>query len=289
MNQLVLNILVAAGLNLLLAISFYWGYHTTRFFNLSHAVLPTCAAYVLLFGTAALKLPMLLAAVVGIIAASVTAIVLEEALFAPLRRRGLAGWQLLVASLGAYTVLVNSISAVFGDETRTVGLVSVRREILGASVSDVRLLTIIIGLLGYAFMAFLLQRTAIGRAVRAVGSNPELAEIVGVSSKRTAVWAIGLGGIYAGASGILAGLDTDITPGMGFRLLINCVITMVLAGVGNVRGLIGGALLLAAGQHIVAYFFDSKWMDAVSFLILIGFLIWKPLGFSGRGLKKVEV
>jgi len=57
-------------------------------------------------------------------------------------------------------------------------------------------------------------------------------------------------------------------------------------GVGSYRGLILGALLLGLGQHGVAYFLDSKWMDALAFVILIGFLIWKPLGFSGRRSKK---
>jgi branched-chain amino acid transport system permease protein len=46
---------------------------------------------------------------------------------------------------------------------------------------------------------------------------------------------------------------------------------------------------LAFAQNLAAYYLDAKWMDAVAFLILIGFLIWKPLGFSGRRLKKVEV
>ncbi|MFH1320855.1 MAG: hypothetical protein ABII90_09420 [Bacteroidota bacterium] len=51
----------------------------------------------------------------------------------------------------------------------------------------------------------------------------------------------------------------------------------------------GGALLLAAAQHLSAYYIDSKWMDAVAYVILILFLIWKPLGFSGKRLKKVEL
>jgi branched-chain amino acid transport system permease protein len=289
MNQLAVNILVAASLNLLLALSFYPGYHTTRFFNISHAFLPTCAAYSLLFATTTLKLPLLLAGAFGLLTATASATFIEKMLFAPLRRQELAGWQLLVVSLGAYVVLVNVLSALFGDDTRTLGIAPSRREMFGASISDVRLLTIAAALLGFAVMAFLLHHSAIGRAIRAVGSNAPLAEIVGVSPARTASWAISLGGLYAGTGGILAGLDTDMTPGMGFRLLINGVVTMVLAGVGNVGGLIGGALLLAAGQHLVAYFFDSKWMDSVAFVILIGFLIWKPLGFSGRRLKKVEI
>jgi branched-chain amino acid transport system permease protein len=76
---------------------------------------------------------------------------------------------------------------------------------------------------------------------------------------------------------------------MGFHLLINGVIVMIIGGVGSIAGILGGALLLATAQHLAAYRLGSGWMDAVAFLILIGFLIWKPLGFSGRRLKKVEM
>jgi branched-subunit amino acid ABC-type transport system permease component len=289
MSQLVVNILVAASLNLLLALSFYPGYHTTRFFNLSHAFLPTCAAYALLLATSTLKLPLSLGVVLALLAAVAAAVLLQTALFAPLWRRGLAGWQLLVVSLGGYIVLVNIISMLFGDEMRTLGLSSTRRTIFGAYISDVRLATILTAFLGFGFMVFLLRRTALGKAIRAVGSDVALAETVGVLPARTAAWAVGFGGLYAGAAGILVGLDTDVTPGMGFQLLLNGVVVMILAGVGNTRGLVGGALLLAAGQDVVAYFISSQWMNAVTYLILIGFLIWKPLGFSGRRLKKVEI
>ncbi len=64
---------------------------------------------------------------------------------------------------------------------------------------------------------------------------------------------------------------------------------MIIGGVGSTRGLIAGALFVATAQHLAAYYIDTKWMDAVTYIILILFLIWKPLGFSGKQLKKVEV
>jgi branched-chain amino acid transport system permease protein len=64
---------------------------------------------------------------------------------------------------------------------------------------------------------------------------------------------------------------------------------MIIGGVGSTWGLIGGALLLATTQHLTSYYIDSKWMDAITYVILILFLIWKPLGFSGSRLKKNEI
>jgi branched-subunit amino acid ABC-type transport system permease component len=64
---------------------------------------------------------------------------------------------------------------------------------------------------------------------------------------------------------------------------------MIIGGVGSTKGLIGGALLVATSQHLAAYYIDTKWMDAITYIILILFLLWRPLGFSGKRLKKVEV
>jgi branched-subunit amino acid ABC-type transport system permease component len=93
----------------------------------------------------------------------------------------------------------------------------------------------------------------------------------------------------AGIAGILIAFDTDMTPTMGFSWLLYGVVAMIIGGVGSTWGLLGGALLLATAQHLAAYYIGSQWMDAVAYIILILFLIWKPLGFSGKRLKKVEI
>jgi branched-chain amino acid transport system permease protein len=103
------------------------------------------------------------------------------------------------------------------------------------------------------------------------------------------LWSFAIGSALGSIAGILVSLDTDMTPTMGFNLLLYGIVAMIIGGVGSYWGLVGGALLLATAQHLSAYYIDSKWMDAVAYIILILFLIWKPLGFSGRRLKKVEI
>ena len=76
---------------------------------------------------------------------------------------------------------------------------------------------------------------------------------------------------------------------MGFNWLLYGVVAMIIGGVGSHWGLVGGALLLATAQHLAAYYIGSQWMDAVAYIILIVFLIARPLGFSGKRLKKIEI
>jgi branched-subunit amino acid ABC-type transport system permease component len=76
---------------------------------------------------------------------------------------------------------------------------------------------------------------------------------------------------------------------MGFDLLLYGVVVMVIGGIGSYRGLVAGAFLIATSQHLITFYVDKKWMDTIVYIILILFLIWKPLGFSGLRLKKIEI
>ena len=134
-----------------------------------------------------------------------------------------------------------------------------------------------------------MKYSRIGRNIRAVSSNPELSNIVGIPSDKVILWAFGIGSALAAAAGILIAYDVDMRPTMGFNWLLYGVVAMIIGGVGSNWGLVGGALLLATAQHLAAYYIGSQWMDAVAYIILILFLIAKPLGFSGKRLKKVEI
>ncbi|MDE1890739.1 MAG: branched-chain amino acid ABC transporter permease [Planctomycetota bacterium] len=134
-----------------------------------------------------------------------------------------------------------------------------------------------------------LQYSSLGKQMRAVSSNEELSNIFGICSDRVILWSFIIGSALAAIAGILIVLDTDMTPTMGFNIFLYSVVAMIIGGVGSYKGLIGGALLIATAQHLSAYYIDSKWMDATAYIILILFLIWKPLGFSDKRLKKVEI
>ena len=118
--------------------------------------------------------------------------------------------------------------------------------------------------------------------------NPELSNIVGIPSNRVILWAFGIGSALSAVAGILIAFDKNMTPTMGFNWLLYGVVAMIIGGVGSNWGLVGGALLLAVVQCLTAYYIDNVWIDAVAYIILILFLIAKPLGFSGKRLKKVE-
>jgi branched-subunit amino acid ABC-type transport system permease component len=158
-----------------------------------------------------------------------------------------------------------------------------------AYITDIQIITIAVCLALFVACVFFMKYNRIGRNIRAVASNPELSNVVGIHSDRVILWAFAIGSALAAVAGILIALDTDMRPTMGFSWLLYGVVAMIIGGVGSNWGLVGGALLLATAQHLAAYYIGSQWMDAVAYIILILFLIVKPLGFSGKRLKKIEI
>lgn len=198
---------------------------------------------------------------------------------------------MLFASLGIYLILQNCISLIWGDDTKIlrVGEVKTGHEILGAYITDIQIITIVVSALCVVLSMLFLRYTKVGRRIRAVSANSELANVQGINSDGVILWATGIGSGMAAIAGILVGFDTGLTPTMGFNLLLYGIVAMIIGGVGSTKGLIGGAFLLAAAQHLTAYYIDSKWMNAITYIILIAFLIWRPLGFSGQRMKKIEI
>ncbi|HSK74057.1 MAG TPA: branched-chain amino acid ABC transporter permease [Pyrinomonadaceae bacterium] len=288
---MIINILLSSSIYLLLANSFSVIYFPTKFFHLAHAVIITLGAYFTFLFANQLPLPFTISIIMAITLATCIGLLCEILVYRPMRKRNFPALAYLIASIGLYVVLQNCISLYFGDDPKVIriGEVTVGNEIFGAYITNIQIITILVSIALFIAVNLFLQFTSVGKSIRAVSSNPELCNIYGISSNRVILIAFGIGSALAAAAGILSAMDTNMTPTFGFNLLLYGVVVMIIGGVGSTRGLIAGALLVATAQHLAAYYIDTKWMDAVAYIILILFLIWKPLGFSGVRLRKVEI
>lgn len=289
--QLLLNIILSASIILLIAQSFSLIYYPVKFFHIAHAVLIAFGAYLTYFFSIQIKLPLVISIVLSIAGGAIIGILIYRFIFMPIMKRGTSTLILLIASLGIFVILQNIISLVWGDTTKLIRAGNVEPGYLlwNASITGVQITTIFVTIILVIGTVVFFQFTNLGKSVRAISSNADLAVIYGVNLNRTIMISFGLGSALAAVTGILVAFETDMVPTMGFNLLLYGVVAMIIGGVGSNWGLIGGSLLLATAQNLGAYYIDSKWMDAIAYIILILFLIWKPLGFSGRRLKKVEI
>jgi branched-chain amino acid transport system permease protein len=289
--QILINILFTAFLFCILSVSFSFVYYPTRYFHIAHAAIITFAAYFTYFFFQQLNFSFVFSVSIAIVLSVLLGMLTELIIYRPLRKKKSSPLLMLIASLGLYVVLQNCISILWSDNTKNIrrGEIKVGNEIFGAYITDFQITTIVVSISLFIFSILFLKYNKIGRNIRAVSANSELANIQGINSDKIILWSFGIGSGLAAIAGILVASDTGMTPTMGFNLLLYGVVAMIIGGVGSTWSIIGGAFLLATAQHLTSYYIDSKWMDAVTYVILILFLIWKPLGFSGKHLKKTEI
>jgi len=290
-SQILFNILLSFSVYLLVSISFSIIYSSIKFFHLAHGGIISLGAYFTYLFSQQFNLSLFFSIPIAILLSVLLTLIIEVSIYKPLRKKNTSPLLMLIASLGLYVILQNCISILWGDDVKSIrtGEVKVGNEFFGAYISDIQILTIAVSITLFIAFLFFFKFHKIGRNIRAVSANAELANIMGINSDKVILWSFSVGSSIAAISGLLVASDTGLTPTMGFKLLLYGVVAMIIGGVGSIWGLVSGSLLLAAAQHLGAYYIDSKWMDAITYFILIILLIWKPLGFSGNQLKKIEI
>lgn len=291
LSQLVLNGIIAGSAYALLALGFGLIYSVTRFFHFAHGGIYTIAAYATFLAVAqlGLSLPVAIVFAIGLSAALGAAI--DFSVYRPLRIRKAQSTVFLLASLGLFILIQNSISIMFGDDTKSIrhGLVSEGVSILGARITPIQIVIVAVSV-ALCFLTWLaLHATPMGRVVRAVSNDAELAKVVGVNSDRVIVSVFAIGSVLGGVAAILRSLDSDMTPTIGFEALLMGVVAMIIGGVGSVSGALLGGLFVGLVRNLGVWKLPTEWQDAIVFVVLIAFLLFRPQGFLGRRLRNSAI
>lgn len=291
MVQILGNGLSAGSAFALLALGFALIFQTTRFFHFAHGAVVTAGAYLTFLFAVILGWPLWVAAVLAIILAGVLGVLMELGVFRPMRKKGATPFVLLLASLGLFVVIQNVISMIFGDGVKTLrsGVVQEGIPILGARITPIQIWTIAIAVILFVAVSLFLSRTRMGKAMRAVANDPELAYVSGIGSDRIILCTFFIGSCLAAVAAILIALDVDMTPTMGMNALLMGVVAVIIGGVGSVPGAALGGLLLGLARSFGVWQINSAWQDAIAFGILLLFLLFRPQGFFGKPLRKAQV
>jgi len=278
--QLFLNGLLAAGIYALVAVGFGLIYRTTHFFNFAHGAVYTLGAYLICVLNQRFGISTPFSILIATVIAAAVGVALWLFVYSPLRQAGASDLILLVASVGIFTVFQNSISAVFGDASISLGFGAYWGvvEILGARVTSLQILIAATAFFLCLAVTVLLWRTRLGNAILAVGADTHLAELSGIDSNRVTVQVFALGSAMAALGGILIGMDTDITPLMGYGAMLNAIVAIIVGGARNPIGWLVGAVVLGIAQHVGVWRIESHWQDAIAFGLLLLFMIFRPNG-----------
>lgn len=289
--QLIVNAVITSGVYLLIAVGFSIIYRTVRFFHFAHAVVYASGAYFSYLFHKLFGFPLLAAIPISVALSALLGCGIEMLVYKPLRKKNVTPMVLLLASLGLYIVLQNTISMTFGDDTKSIrsGVVREGLAVFGARITPIQIMIIATSLVLVVGVALWLKYMKIGKAMRAVANDPELAQVSGIDSDQVILWVFAIGSALAGIAGILVALDVDMTPTMGMNALMMGVVSMIIGGVGSIWGVALGALLLGFAQNFGVWKISSQWQDAIAFIILFAFLLLKPQGFLGKKVKKASI
>jgi branched-chain amino acid transport system permease protein len=266
--------------------------------NFAHGDLMTTGAYVALFmvtwalawvpdtnfGQLSFGWRMLIAFPVAMFIVAVVAIALDRILYQKLRRQGSGPIIMVMSSLGAAFILRMLILIFWGADSLFYrpGILRPAIELpVGVKIRPDQILIFVTVFALVALLHLFLQKTKLGKAMRATADNMELALVSGIDTERVIVLTWGIGGALAAAGGILYGIDVQVHPYMGWNFLIPLFAATILGTVGNIYGALVGGLIIGIAQQVSTAFLMPTYKPAVAFILMILILLFRPKGIFG--------
>ncbi len=228
--------------------------------------------------------PLVLGLILAVVCGGVLGVVLERFLWRPLRGRNVALIQMFIVTIGVSLVLRHLMLAVFGERRNKYAQFRIQEMLHFGPVSitprDLVILLVSIGVL--ILVASMLQFTRIGKAMRAVADNRDLAESSGIDVNRVTLYVWGLGGSLSALGGVFLGLNQTVYWQMGFHLLLLMFAGVILGGLGTAYGAMVGGLAIGLIAQLSTLWFSPQLMNAWALAIMIIVLLVRPQGILGR-------
>jgi len=280
--QSILNGILAGCIYALFAMGLTLIYGVLNFVNFAHGELIMWGAYFLYFLMGKpFGLPLPIALIPALLLTILLGIGMDRFVFKPLRTANRL--TLLIAALGLSFLLRNGAQLLWGAELRTYGF-EIKRglRILGISITLNQIAIILTSIFCIAFVYLLFHRSRLGKSMRAVSDNLELARVVGIDSKHTIQFAWVIASVLAGVGGILLALDTNLQPGMGLINLVKAFAATLLGGVGNIWGALLGGIIIGLAENLGVLVISPGYKDAIAFGIMVLLLLIRPSALLGR-------
>lgn len=266
MNQLLLNVAFVSGQLLLPALAFSIAYGLEGYFSFSFAIAATVAAYTCYAAHVCLGLDLLLSACCAVIFAMMWEPASRVLIFRPMIRRGANPMTCLLASIGLYVAVSESLRLCFGPETkRILPPASSVVHLFGGVLTFIQCASIVVALICTFACVVFAKRTAAGRFWNAVRQDSELSTCFGVNVERVRLVGCFLSAGIMGLSGIFAGADTGVDANIGINLLLMGVAVSILGGGRRPFQILGWSLLIGLSRESIAWILGAAWRDTIMF------------------------
>lgn len=255
--------------------------------NFAHGDFLTLGAFVAFAVNVSAGLPLALAVAAALAAVAIMGLSFEYAIWRPMRGKGAGMLQLLLMSLGLSFVIRYMIQFIWTGSSRKLNVDTFQAwNPFDLTISRIQVIVIVSAGIILTLVSVMLKKSTLGKSMRALSDNFDLAEVSGINTGRIIAVTWLLAGGLAGLAGVFAAVyQTTFDSDTGFRLLLSVFAAVILGGIGSAYGALAGGLMIGLAQEWSTIFVSPTYKEAVGFLILILVLLIRPDGIFGRAAR----
>ena len=279
--------LLIGGIYALMGVGLALIFGVMRIINFAHGEFVAIGMYAAIFLFQVYGLDPYVSMLIALPAGFLLGVLLERLVLS--RLVDIPGDSTLLATLGLGLVLSNALFLIFGAEPESIYLpyATTSFTVAGVRLPIAQLMAAAVTLTVMVILWFFLNRTELGRAIRATAQNRIGAEIVGVNTHRIHALVFGLGVVLAMAAGMVLSPLLFAIPTIGHTYTLKAFVVIVLGGMGSIPGAIAGGLLLGVVEFLGASYFSSGYRDAYGLVAFLLILLFRPQGLFGRSVRRV--
>lgn len=286
--QQMINGLSLGSIYALIALGYTMVYGIIKLINFAHGDIYMLGAFTAFYATTFFHLNFFVALIIAMLLCGVLGVVIERIAYKPLRHA--TRITALITAMGVSYVLEYTMQYFAGSDVKTFPtdlLENTAFSLGGIRITMMQIYIFVITIILMVLLTYIVNKTKMGRAMRAVSVDEDAAKLMGINVDTTISFTFFLGSCLAGVAGVLVGVYyNSINPLMGMTPGLKAFIAAVFGGIGNIPGAMIGGLFIGIAETLVTAYGSSLYKDAIVYVILILVLILKPDGLLGKNVKE---
>lgn len=283
--QQLVNGLTVGSTYSLIALGYTLIFGVLGIINMAHGQVFIFGSFVGLILMTSFDMPIAVAFIASIVVSGILGLILEFTAMRPLRKKNVPHLASLISTIGFATLLEEGMHKLFGADSRafpdTVG--STTFQLGAVQIRAVDLIILGISIILMVVLHFWINKTKVGKAIRATAENTETASVLGINTNMVIVTTVVLASSLGGIAGMLIGMTySALIPTMGMTLGFKGLAVLILGGVGSIPGAMICGLILGVIEVFTVAYGASSYRDAVAFGLIILILLIRPQGLFGR-------
>ena len=271
----------------LIALGYTMVYGIAKMLNFAHGDIIMIGAYAGIVTVNQLGLPPIVAVIVSVVICAGLGMLIEFLAYKPLRQA--PPLSVLITAIGVSYLLQNLALIIFGSQQKAYpSLIELSSFTIGeVTVDGISVLTLLMTALIMVVLSFFINKTKLGKAMRAVSEDKNAASLMGISVNRTITLTFAIGSALAAFASIFYGMSyVYIKPTTGAMPGIKAFTAAVFGGIGSIPGAMLGGILLGMIEQFSKTYISTLWADAIVFGVLVLVLVVKPTGLLGKNINE---